>query len=133
MEGNADLNNKPIKYHSQEFVFSVQENEHTAFTLSDIEATNFDLVQKALQRSLQTFQSDDEQKPKALLKDGNVGVADSNVLDPSAPTNDQYEYPPVVEELVMNGFELDQVLKAYEFIGPSFDQILAFLMSNNNS
>eukprot|EP00979_Chaetoceros_neogracilis_P019208 scaffold11980_cov287-Chaetoceros_neogracile.AAC.4 len=41
------------------------------------------------------------------------------------------EYPQVVQELVMNGFELAKVLKAYDLIGDNFDHLLAFLMSTH--
>ena len=33
------------------------------------------------------------------------------------------EYPQVVQELVMNGFELSKVVRAYELIGDRFDDI----------
>ena len=42
------------------------------------------------------------------------------------------EYPQTVQELVMNGFELQKVLKAYDLIGDNFDDLLAFLMSSGN-
>ena len=45
-------------------------------------------------------------------------------------TTDPYEYPPVVQELVMNGFELSKVVRAYELIGDNFDNLLSFLCSN---
>lgn len=41
------------------------------------------------------------------------------------------EYPQTVQELVMNGFELPKVLRAYELIGDNFDDLLAFLISSN--
>lgn len=40
------------------------------------------------------------------------------------------EYPQTVQELVMNGFELAKVVRAYELIGDRFDDLLSFLMSN---
>ena len=40
------------------------------------------------------------------------------------------EYPAVVQELVMNGFELSKVVRAYELIGDNFDNLLSFLCSN---
>jgi hypothetical protein len=43
------------------------------------------------------------------------------------------EYPPTVQELVMNGFELRKVVRAVELIGDDFDDLLAFLMSTSNS
>ena len=43
------------------------------------------------------------------------------------------EYPQTVQELVMNGFELSKVLRAYELIGDNFDDLLAFLISSNDT
>ena len=43
------------------------------------------------------------------------------------------EYPSAVQELVMNGFELQKVVHAYELIGDKFDDLLAFLMSTGTS
>lgn len=40
------------------------------------------------------------------------------------------EYPDSVAELVMNGFELSQVLRAYELVGDNFDDLLALLMNS---
>lgn len=40
------------------------------------------------------------------------------------------EYPQTVQELVMNGFELQKVIKAYDLIGDNFDDLLSFLMSS---
>jgi len=40
------------------------------------------------------------------------------------------EYPETVTELVMNGFELGRVLRAYELIGDNFDDLLGFLISS---
>ena len=44
--------------------------------------------------------------------------------------DDPYEYPAVVQELAMNGFELPKVVRAYELIGDNFDDLLSFLCSN---
>lgn len=41
------------------------------------------------------------------------------------------EYPQVVQELVMNGFDLSNVLKAYDLIGDNFDNLLSFLISTS--
>ena len=40
------------------------------------------------------------------------------------------EYPQTVQELVMNGFDLKKVVRAYNLIGDNFDDLLSFLMSN---
>ena len=42
------------------------------------------------------------------------------------------EYPQTVQELVMNGFELRRVVRAYELIGDNFDDLLSFLVSTSN-
>lgn len=47
--------------------------------------------------------------------------------------HDQDEYPQVVQELVMNGFELSSVRKAYDLCGDNFDSILSFLISTNSN
>jgi hypothetical protein len=49
---------------------------------------------------------------------------------PAIRTADQY--PQIVQELVMNGFELSKVVRAYELIGDNFDDLLSFLMSNTS-
>jgi hypothetical protein len=35
-----------------------------------------------------------------------------------------------VQELVMNGFDLKKVVRAYELIGDNFEDLIAFLVSN---
>ena len=41
------------------------------------------------------------------------------------------EYPASVQELVMNGFELQKVLRAFDLIGDNFDDLLSFLLSQS--
>lgn len=41
------------------------------------------------------------------------------------------EYPQTVQELVMNGFELQTVLSAYDLIGDNFDNLLSYLMARS--
>jgi len=41
------------------------------------------------------------------------------------------EYPQTVQELVMNGFELQTVLSAYDLIGDNFDNLLSYLMATS--
>lgn len=41
------------------------------------------------------------------------------------------EYPSSVQELVMNGFALSAVVKAYDLVGDNFDGMLSLLLSNN--
>jgi hypothetical protein len=47
---------------------------------------------------------------------------------PPTALHDAMEYPETVQELVVNGFELSKVVHAYELIGDSFDDLLAFLI-----
>lgn len=42
------------------------------------------------------------------------------------------EYPASVQELVMNGFELQKVLRAFDLIGDNFDDLLSFLLSQTS-
>ncbi len=42
------------------------------------------------------------------------------------------EYPSTVQELVMNGFSLAAVVKAYDLVGNNFDDMLALLMANSS-
>ena len=55
---------------------------------------------------------------------GGGGIASSSSSD---------EYPASVQELVMNGFELQKVLRAYDLIGDNFDDLLSFLLSQTSS
>ncbi|KAG7345624.1 OTU-like cysteine protease [Nitzschia inconspicua] len=48
----------------------------------------------------------------------------------SAPLRSVEEYSNTVQELVMNGFELRDVLKAYDLVGDNFDDMLSLLLSN---
>jgi len=41
------------------------------------------------------------------------------------------EYPSSVQELVMNGFTLNTVIRAYDLVGDNFDDMLSILLSNN--
>lgn len=59
----------------------------------------------------------------AASMDGSGGIA--------SPSSD--EYPASVQELVMNGFELQKVLRAYDLIGDNFDDLLSFLLSQTSS
>lgn len=51
----------------------------------------------------------------------------------AAGGNDADEYPASVQELVMNGFELSKVLRAYDLIGDNFDDLLSFLLSSSTA
>lgn len=48
------------------------------------------------------------------------------------PATDE-EYPQTVQELVMNGFELEKVVRAYELFGDHFDDLFAYLLASSSS
>jgi hypothetical protein len=48
----------------------------------------------------------------------------------SSPLRPVEEYSSTVQELVMNGFELRDVLKAYDLVGDNFDDMLSLLLAN---
>jgi len=58
-----------------------------------------------------------------VTDDGAIGPHNVDALSAS-------EYPDSVTELVMNGFELTRVLRAYELVGDNFDDLLSFLMNS---
>ena len=53
-----------------------------------------------------------------------AGPADADVND----RGERDEYPQIVQEMVMNGFDLHRVLRAYNLVGDNFDALLATLM-----
>jgi OTU domain-containing protein 5 len=123
-----------------------------AMALSDLEATDFDLEQAVLESSLDAFRKQ-EMGRKQRATDGpaslvasippaaaaaampvaSVAAAAASVPTPDPPfavtASATDEYPPTVQELVMNGFELSKVIHAYELFGDNFDELLCFLMS----
>jgi hypothetical protein len=42
------------------------------------------------------------------------------------------EYPSSVQELVMNGFPLSSVVKAFDLVGNNFDHMLSLCLANAN-
>jgi len=67
--------------------------------------------------------------PAAGLDDGDIPA---HLLGSGQGGGDTDEYPQTVQELVMNGFALERVVKAYDLIGDNFDDLLAFLMSSGS-
>lgn len=59
----------------------------------------------------------------AVPSASDFAVDDSSVTD----------YPQSMQELVMNGFDLKRVIKAYELVGDNFDDMLSFLLSTTSS
>ncbi|KAI2496566.1 cysteine protease [Fragilaria crotonensis] len=131
-----------------------------ALALSDMEATDFDLEQAVLESSLAAFHQQEaghklgaaarsvrEPESSSIFVSHTPPVAAASPFAvapaaaaasvpqeevsglPSSTSTD--EYPPTVQELVMNGFELSKVIRAYELIGDNFDDLLLFLMNTN--
>lgn len=130
-----------------------------ALALSDMEATDFDLEQAVLESSLAAFHQQEAghklgaaarsvrepesssifvshtppvaaASPFAVAPAAAASVPKEEVSElPSSTSTD--EYPSTVQELVMNGFELSKVIRAYELIGDNFDDLLLFLMNTN--
>ena len=143
--------------------------------LSDLDETNFELEQKVLASSMESyFRQEHGRKQRATVP--NVSSSSSrrkrgspqpqeytethhvnsyatatseNVATMAIPlpnlnarnttststTNQSVddEYPQVVQELVMNGFDLQDVVRAYEFVGDRFDDLLSFLLNLKKS
>lgn len=151
-----------------------------ATALTDVEATNYEIEQKVLANSMESyFRQEQDRKQKAsspvyassagrrrrgspspatdepiyssfasIPSDVSASVSASAVASlPSVASSAEHpesaggslpsflstdeEYPQTVQELVMNGFELEKVIRAYEFIGDHFDDLLSFLLSFN--
>lgn len=171
--------------------------QNKALSLSDCDATNFELEQAVLESSMESFRTFEHGRKQASKATSSISrrkrqaspplkssvtasgfAASSSVASipheerrdadsfpiaasaayasppvasapavASRPSNDDYRssqaaaaaagpmmaehYPQTVQELVMNGFELRKVVHAYELVGDSFDDLLAFLMSNS--
>jgi len=164
-------------------------SSNNALSLSDMDATYFDLEQAALERSLQSYSqkedgkkqrastissrptTGDSSKPKTIRGDhkapavaaatassrtaylpcpsqesiplaavaasSSVASAAARGGKSSSPTPPQRllpveEYPSSVQELVMNGFPLNTVVKAFDLVGNNFDHMLSLCLANAN-
>ena len=146
--------------------------QQKVMSLSDFDASDFELEQKALANSMESYfrqehgrkqkaaapiaassgrrrresplplPSDDHEPlysssyaaaavPAASVATLPIAAASSTAGGASLSAGE--EYPETVQELVMNGFELEKVLRAYEFMGDRFDDLLSFLLSSGNS
>lgn len=94
------------------YLFRTQMGSDKVMAISDLDATNQELEQAVL---------------KQTLIEANGSLATSIPAVASLPTS-HVEYPPCVEELVLNGFDRSKVIQAYELIGDDMDQMLAFLL-----
>lgn len=160
-------------------------NSNNALSLSDMDATYFELEQAALEQSLQSFGQKDEGKkrrasttaprvktgdcsnPKAIIGDhkepavaapvassataslpcpsqesiplaaaaASSSVASAATLESESPQQllAVEEYPSSVQELVMNGFPLSTVVKAFDLVGNNFDHMLSLCLANANN
>ena len=147
-----------------------------AMALSDLDETNFELEQKVLASSLESYHRQEYGRKQRASPLGRrrqraspplppqVAAAESapsyssfasippvasappvaaasvasvqeaaSVAAAAAPSGLEEEYPQTVQELVMNGFELSKVVRAFELIGDNFDELLAFLMSSSSN
>jgi len=163
-------------------------SSNNALSLSDMDATYFELEQAALERSLQSFSQKEEGKkqraltsvsgstargssePKTIREDHkaaavvtatatsaataslpcpsqeSIPLAAAAASSPAAsaashgesssPTQPQRllpvdEYPSSVQELVMNGFPLSAVVRAFDLVGDNFDHMLSLCLNSN--
>lgn len=159
-------------------------NSHNALSLSDMDATYFELEQAALEQSLQSMSQKDEgkkrrastsaSKPKerdgakaqtikgdhkapaiaaaaasstsaclpcpsqesiplaAAAASSTVASASLTQSEPPPQLLSVEEYPSSVQELVMNGFALSTVVKAFDLVGDNFDHMLSLCLANAN-
>jgi hypothetical protein len=165
-------------------------NSNNALSLSDMDATYFELEQAALERSLQSYSQKEEgkkqsastttsratpgdsAKPETTIHGDHkapavaavaiasasaslpcpsqesipvaAAAASSSVASAAArggespsPTPPRRllpveEYPSSVQELVMNGFPLGTVVKAFDLVGNNFDHMLSLCLANAN-
>ena len=160
-------------------------SNNNALSLSDMDATYFELEQTALERSMQSYSQKEEgkkqsasltssrspisdsSKPKTIKGDHKAPAVATAVISSfataslpcpsqesiplaaaappssrnettSSPTPPQRllpveEYPSSVQELVMNGFPLSTVVKAFDLVGNNFDHMLSLCLANTNS
>lgn len=119
----------------------------TAIFKSDVDATNFELEQAVLESSIDGSGKFSSRfllpmSSSSISSVASIPTTTNIPLVASLPSaeNDVWsiaqqgeEYPQTVEELVMNGFDMKEVLHAYDLIGDNFDDLLAFLVSNRRS
>ena len=166
---------------------TLQMSSKNALSLSDMDATYFELEQAALEQSLQSFSQKDEGKKRRAsttaprVKTGDYSnsttITSGDYKEPAvaAPTVSSAtaslpcpsqesiplaaaaaasssaasaakrgsesprqllsveEYPSSVQELVMNGFALGTVVKAFDLVGDNFDHMLSICLANANN
>ena len=85
--------------------------------------------------------SDDDVKSPAVASASACASIPAAASMPSAasfaqapsPLRSAEDYSQSVQDLVMNGFQLKDVVKAYDLVGDNFDAMLTFLLANPSS
>ena len=83
---------------------------------------------------------DDVKSPAVASASASAGIPAAASIPPAAsmarapsPLRSAEDYSQSVQDLVMNGFQLKDVVKAYDLVGDNFDAMLTFLLSNPSS
>jgi hypothetical protein len=140
---------------------------NAAISMSDMDATYFELEQAALEQSLRSSNQNElgtkkrastsgsergnRQVDEAVVADPNaipavaslpypssaasaasIPPAAASIPPPAASTMAPEDYPSSVQELCMNGFSLSEVVKVFDLVGDSFDDMLSLLLANHN-
>lgn len=107
----------------------------------DLDEANLALEQKAIAVSLESSKRSDLGRKQRARRRPSPVVAPAAASIPAAasmPSREEAsptppgDYPQVVQELAMNGFELSKVARAYDLVGDNFDDLLTFLLSNDS-
>ena len=91
-----------------------------ALSEEEEEATTQDLEQHGRRQS-ESSQTHD-------FSTGVAASASASLPSTAAPQDD--DYPPSVQELILNGFDAKKVWHAYSLLGDNMDDLIAFLLSN---
>ena len=70
-------------------------------------------------------------KGRAMAQKSPAEKTKSNITSQKGGNNELIDqYPQAVQELVINGFELDKAIEGYKMLGDNFDDIVLFLTAN---
>ena len=70
-------------------------------------------------------------KGRAMAQKSPAEKTKSNITSQKGGSNELIDqYPQAVQELVINGFELDKAIEGYKMLGDNFDDIVLFLTAN---
>eukprot|EP00518_Triparma_eleuthera_P023386 CAMPEP_0197549124 /NCGR_PEP_ID=MMETSP1320-20131121/3095_1 /TAXON_ID=91990 /ORGANISM="Bolidomonas sp., Strain RCC2347" /LENGTH=342 /DNA_ID=CAMNT_0043109289 /DNA_START=23 /DNA_END=1051 /DNA_ORIENTATION=+ len=99
-----------------------------ALALSELEGTEESIVKEMMKSSAKEYDGytyedayADDDLLAATLK---ASSRTSGQPDPPSPSQTVDQAPPIVQELVMNGFDFSKCMKAYDLVGDDFDGIL---------